>query len=161
MQGRKGCNWMVTVLGMVTIPQKHLGWSYICELSQPTKSQTPTMPKSGLKDCGGWWVGVESNFSVKPPELNKMFTIRGMVRYLYNSALPFRLCLIKVKYTYRVNWIDFRIWEEQTRGTTDRTANRVALQLKISLMGHRSVSSLCFQVEVRWIRFFAKILRCI
>ena len=67
---------------MVTIPQKHLGWSYICELSQPTKSQTPTMPKSGLKDCGGWWVGVESDFSVKPPELNKMVTVLEMLRDL-------------------------------------------------------------------------------
>ena len=68
MQGRKGYNWMVTALGMVTIPQKHLGWSHICELNQPTNSQTPTMPKSGLKDCGSWWVGVESDFSAKPPE---------------------------------------------------------------------------------------------
>ena len=23
------------------------------------------MPRSGLEDCGGWWVGVESDFSVK------------------------------------------------------------------------------------------------
>ena len=36
------------------------------------------MPKSGLKDCGGWWVGVESDFSVKPPELNKMVTVIGI-----------------------------------------------------------------------------------
>ncbi len=40
------------------------------------------MPKSGLKDCGGWWVGVGSDFSVKPPELNKMVTVLRMVRDL-------------------------------------------------------------------------------
>ena len=40
------------------------------------------MPKSGLKDCGGWWVGVESDFNVKPTELNKMVTVLGMVRDL-------------------------------------------------------------------------------
>ena len=46
---------------------------------------------------------VESDFSVKLPELNKLFTILGMVIYLYDSALPFRLCLIKVKYAYKVH----------------------------------------------------------
>ena len=40
------------------------------------------MPKSGLKDCGGWWVGVESDFSVKPPELNKMVTVLEMLKDL-------------------------------------------------------------------------------
>ena len=27
---RKGCNLMVTILGMVIVLQKHFGWSYIC-----------------------------------------------------------------------------------------------------------------------------------
>ena len=40
------------------------------------------MPKRGLKDFRGWWVGVESDFSVKLPELNKMFTVLGMERDL-------------------------------------------------------------------------------
>ena len=40
------------------------------------------MPKRSLKDCGGWWVGVESDFNVKPTELNKMVTVLGMVRDL-------------------------------------------------------------------------------
>ena len=31
---------------------KHLGWSYICEYSQHTKSQPPTLPRSGLKKFG-------------------------------------------------------------------------------------------------------------
>ena len=61
------------------------------------------MPKSGLKDCGGWWVGVESDFSVKPPELNKMVTVLGLARDLKKSALPCRLCLIKSKYAYKVH----------------------------------------------------------
>ena len=48
------------------------------------------MPKSGLKDCGGWWVGVESDFSVKPPELNKMVTVLEIVLFI------FKLCFIKL-----------------------------------------------------------------
>ena len=40
------------------------------------------MPKSGLKDCSGWWVGVESDFSVEPPKLNKIVTVLEMVRDL-------------------------------------------------------------------------------
>ena len=131
MQGRKGCHWMVTVLGMVTIPQKHLCWSYICELSQPTKSQTLTMPKRGLKDCGGWWVGVESDFSVKPPELNKMVTVLGMVRDLWNSDIPFRLCLLKSKYAYKVHWIDFRIWDKNLGGTRKQTDRQTELCIEL------------------------------
>ena len=39
---------MVTILGMVTILQYYLGWSYICEYSQHTKSQR----RRGLKKFG-------------------------------------------------------------------------------------------------------------
>ena len=48
-------------------------------------------------------MGVESNFSVQPPEGNKMVTVLGMVRDLLNSALPIRLCLIKLTYAYKVH----------------------------------------------------------
>ena len=42
-------NQVVTVLGMVTILPLHLGLSYIYELSQYTKSEPPSMPRSALK----------------------------------------------------------------------------------------------------------------
>ena len=60
---------MVTILGMVTVLPNHLGWPYICELSQHTKSQPPSMPGSGLKVCrggGGWVGGVQTHFSYQP-----------------------------------------------------------------------------------------------
>ena len=44
---------MVTILGMVTVLQKHLGWSHFC---QHAKFQPPTLPRSGLKVFVGWWV---------------------------------------------------------------------------------------------------------
>ena len=34
LYSRKGCNWMVTILGMVKVLPKHHGWSYICENNQ-------------------------------------------------------------------------------------------------------------------------------
>ena len=43
MYGRKGCNWIVTVLEMVT------ALPYICEESLHTKFQPPNMPKTDLK----------------------------------------------------------------------------------------------------------------
>ena len=43
---------MVPVHGMVTIPQKCLGWSWICDWSQHTKYQTPTLPRSVLNFFG-------------------------------------------------------------------------------------------------------------
>ena len=40
---------------------------HICELSQHTKFQPPSMPGSGLKVCGGWVGvgGVQTYFSVQ------------------------------------------------------------------------------------------------
>ena len=55
--GRKGCNWMVTILGMVTVLTvlpKHLSCFYICENSI-VKYQPPSLPRSDLKSF--WWWG--------------------------------------------------------------------------------------------------------